>query len=94
MGFFEYYKARWHCDVNMEYTLSKRFKLFANARNIFNAQQIIERYSDVSAAYAAASAARSSASRSRRPQGHVLTTAPSSSCSSAAGASAPAALSR
>ena len=51
-GFFEYYKARWNCDVNMEYTLTKRFKLFANARNIFNAQQIIERYSDASADYA------------------------------------------
>ncbi|MDB6165530.1 MAG: catecholate siderophore receptor CirA, partial [Lacunisphaera sp.] len=51
-GFFEYYKARWNCDVNMEYTFSKRFKLFANARNIFNAQQIIERYSNVSPDYA------------------------------------------
>ncbi len=53
-GFYEYYRARWNCDVNMEYTLTKRFKLFANARNIFNAQQIIDRYSDASAAYARA----------------------------------------
>jgi iron complex outermembrane receptor protein len=45
-GFFEYYKSRWNCDVNFEYTLSKRFKVFANARNILNAQQIIERYSE------------------------------------------------
>ncbi len=45
-GFYEYYKARWNCDVNVEYTLSKRFKIFANARNIFNAQQVIERYSE------------------------------------------------
>jgi TonB-dependent receptor len=51
-GFYEYYAARWNCDVNLEYTLSKRFKLFGNARNIFNAQQVIERYSDTSAAYA------------------------------------------
>jgi len=51
-GFYEYYKARWNCDVNFEYTLSKRFVLFTNARNILNAQQIIERYSDTSAAYA------------------------------------------
>ncbi|MDI1320628.1 MAG: TonB-dependent receptor [bacterium] len=50
-GFYEYYKARWNCDVNLEYTLSKRFKLYANARNIFNAQQIIQRYSDTSAKY-------------------------------------------
>ncbi|HEX7631185.1 MAG TPA: TonB-dependent receptor [Lacunisphaera sp.] len=53
-GFYEYYRQRWNCDVNIEYTLTKRFKLFANARNIFNAQQIIDRYSDTSAAYAKA----------------------------------------
>jgi iron complex outermembrane receptor protein len=55
-GFYEYYKARWNCDVNAEYTISKRFKVFANARNIFNAQQIIERYSETtqSADYARA----------------------------------------
>jgi TonB-dependent receptor len=45
-GFYEYYKARWNIDVNAEYTFSKRLKLFANARNILNEPQILQRYSE------------------------------------------------
>ncbi|MEQ1732018.1 MAG: TonB-dependent receptor, partial [Vicinamibacterales bacterium] len=45
-GFFEYYKSRVNVDVNFEYTFSKRVKIFANARNIFNEPQILQRYSE------------------------------------------------
>lgn len=45
-GFFEYYAPRMNVDVNMEYTLTKRFKIFANARNIFNKPQVLQRYSN------------------------------------------------
>jgi TonB-dependent receptor len=53
-GFNEYYKERWNMDVNVEYTFSKRFKLFANARNVLNEPQILQRYSEAqnSAIYA------------------------------------------
>lgn len=51
-GFFEYYDSRYNIDANVEYTLSKRLKLFANARNILNEPQILERYSAASARYA------------------------------------------
>ncbi len=50
-GFYEYYAPRAFVDVNVEYTLSKRFKIFANARNIFNKQQVLQRYTEGSAAY-------------------------------------------
>ena len=50
--FFEYYKSRLNLDVNCEYTWSKRLKVFANARNILNEPQILQRYSGSSAAYA------------------------------------------
>ncbi len=45
-GFYEYYKSRINVDVNFEYTFSKRVKIFANARNIFNEPQILQRYSE------------------------------------------------
>jgi iron complex outermembrane receptor protein len=45
-GFNEYYAPRMNVDVNVEYTLTKRFKLFANARNIFNKPQVLQRYSN------------------------------------------------
>ncbi len=51
-GFYEYYKSRVNVDVNFEYTFSKRVKIFANARNIFNEPQILQRYNDNSASYA------------------------------------------
>jgi iron complex outermembrane recepter protein len=43
---------RVNLDVNVEYTLSKRFALFANARNIMNVPQTRERYDDVTPDYA------------------------------------------
>lgn len=46
-GFYEYYQSRVNVDVNVEYTFSKRFKVFANARNIFNVPQILERVSTI-----------------------------------------------
>lgn len=51
-GFYEYFKARWNVDVNFEYTFSKRVKIFANARNILNEPQTLQRYNDTSARYA------------------------------------------
>lgn len=51
-NFYEYYDSRYNIDVNFEYTFSKRYKLFANARNILNKQQDLERYNEVSARYA------------------------------------------
>lgn len=51
-GFYEYYDSRYNIDANVEYTFSRRFKLFANARNILNEPQVLERYSQASAQYA------------------------------------------
>jgi iron complex outermembrane receptor protein len=51
-GFFEYYDSRYNIDANLEYTFSRRFRLFANARNILNTPQVLERYSAVSARHA------------------------------------------
>ncbi|MES1168291.1 MAG: TonB-dependent receptor, partial [Oleiharenicola lentus] len=45
-SFYEYYAPRMNVDVNVEYTLTKRFVLFANARNIFNKPQVLQRYSN------------------------------------------------
>jgi len=45
-GFYEYYAPRTFVDTNIEYTLSKRFKIFANARNIFNKPQVLQRYTE------------------------------------------------
>ena len=38
--------------MSAEYKLTKRFNLFAGARNILNQEQVIQRYSQDSAAYA------------------------------------------
>lgn len=51
-GFFEYYQPRYNVDLSGEYKLSKRFSIFASARNIFNKEQVIERFSAVSPEYA------------------------------------------
>lgn len=51
-GFWEYYDSRYNVDANLEYTFSRRFRLFANARNILNQPQVLERYSAASARYA------------------------------------------
>lgn len=50
-GFREYYAPRTFLDVNAEYQFSKRFTAFANARNILNVAQTLERYNDVSPDY-------------------------------------------
>ncbi len=50
-GFREYYAPRTFLDVNAEYQFSKRFALFANARNIMNVAQTLERYNAASPAY-------------------------------------------
>lgn len=50
-GFQEYYADRVTIDVNGEYEFSKRIKVFANVRNLFNVAQDLERYSDVSPDY-------------------------------------------
>jgi TonB-dependent receptor len=52
-GFYEYYAPRVNVDLSAEYKISKQFSIFAGARNIFNKEQIIQRYSDVSPAYSA-----------------------------------------
>jgi TonB-dependent receptor len=51
-GFYAYYAPRTTIDINAEYTWSKRLKFFANARNLTNKQQIIERKNLASPAYA------------------------------------------
>lgn len=51
-SFYAYYAPRTTIDLNAEYTWSKRLKFFANARNITNEQQIIERKNLVSPDYA------------------------------------------
>jgi TonB-dependent receptor len=48
-GFYEYFAPRTFVDTNIEYTLSKRFKIFANARNIFNKPQVLQRYTETTA---------------------------------------------
>jgi len=44
-NFYDYFDSRYNIDVNLEYTLSKRLRFFANARNILNQPQTLERYS-------------------------------------------------
>lgn len=51
-NFYEYYDSRYNIDVNLEYTFSRRVRFFANARNILNQPQTLERYSPISALYA------------------------------------------
>jgi iron complex outermembrane recepter protein len=51
-GFYEYYRGRYNIDLSAEYRFSKRFSVFAAARNILNEPQILERYNPVSPGYA------------------------------------------
>jgi TonB-dependent receptor len=51
-GFYEYYRDRWNIDLSGEYKFSKRFAVFAGVRNLLNEPQILERYNEVSPAYA------------------------------------------
>lgn len=43
-GFREYFAPRTFIDANIEYTLSKKYTFFANARNITNKDQVLRRY--------------------------------------------------
>ena len=43
-GFREYFAPRTFIDFNAEYTLSKKYTFFANARNITNKDQVLLRY--------------------------------------------------
>ncbi len=48
---FEYYDSRYNIDLNAEYRFSKRVTLFANARNVLNTPQDLERYSPETPGY-------------------------------------------
>jgi iron complex outermembrane recepter protein len=50
--FREYYAPRTFIDANIEYTLSKRYIIFANARNITNKDQVLRRYNSDTPDYA------------------------------------------
>jgi iron complex outermembrane receptor protein len=49
---FDWYASRTYVDLNAEYQLSKRFAVFANARNITNKPQTWLRYSTATPLYA------------------------------------------
>ena len=51
-NFYEYYAPRINVDLSAEYKVSKGYSAFAGVRNLFNKEQIIQRYSDASPAYA------------------------------------------
>ena len=48
---FEYYDSRYNIDLNAEYKFNKRVTVFANARNILNTPQDLERYSPETPGY-------------------------------------------
>jgi iron complex outermembrane recepter protein len=50
-GFWEYYQPRTFVDISGEYKITKKMALFAGVRNLFNKQQVLQRYNDVSPAY-------------------------------------------
>lgn len=50
-GFKEYYRGRITLDVNAVWKLSRKFSLFANARNLLNKEQVLERRNDISPDY-------------------------------------------
>ncbi len=52
LGYREYFAPRQTVDVNAEYRLTRRFTLFANARNLFDQEQMLERYNDQTPDYA------------------------------------------
>jgi iron complex outermembrane receptor protein len=51
-GFYEYYSPRTFVDVSGEAKLTKNLALFAGVRNLFNKQQVLQRYNDVTPGYA------------------------------------------
>lgn len=50
-GFYEYYAPRTFVDLSGEMKISKHMSLFAGVRNLFNKQQVLQRYNDVSPDY-------------------------------------------
>jgi TonB-dependent receptor len=50
-GFYEYYAPRTFVDVSAEMKISNHLSLFAGVRNLFNKQQVLQRYNDVSPRY-------------------------------------------
>jgi TonB-dependent receptor len=50
-GFYEYYAPRTFVDVSGEVKVSKNMSIFAGVRNLFNKQQVLQRYNDVSPDY-------------------------------------------
>ena len=51
-GFWDYYAPRTFVNLNVDYTISKRAKIFLNARNIFNKRQELQRYNGATPDYA------------------------------------------
>ncbi|MEO7598266.1 MAG: TonB-dependent receptor, partial [Opitutus sp.] len=50
-GFYEYYAPRTFVDLSGEMRITKHLSLFAGVRNLFNKQQVLQRYNDVSPTY-------------------------------------------
>jgi len=50
--FYEYYSPRTFVDVSGEYKITKNMALFAGVRNLFNKQQVLQRYNDDTPEYA------------------------------------------
>lgn len=50
-GFYEYYAPRTFVDVSGEVKISKNMSVFAGVRNLFNKQQVLQRYNDASPIY-------------------------------------------
>jgi TonB-dependent receptor len=50
-GFYEYYAPRTFVDVSGEVKITNHLSLFAGVRNLFNKQQVLQRYNDVSPTY-------------------------------------------
>jgi iron complex outermembrane recepter protein len=50
-GFYEYYAPRTFVDVSGEMRITNHLSLFAGVRNLFNKQQVLQRYNDVSPTY-------------------------------------------
>jgi outer membrane receptor protein involved in Fe transport len=51
-GYYEYYAPRTFVDVSGEYKFSKNMSVFAGVRNLFNKQQVLQRYNDSTPDYA------------------------------------------
>ncbi|AOS44480.1 catecholate siderophore receptor CirA [Lacunisphaera limnophila] len=51
-GFYEYYAPRTFVDVSGEMKITKNIALFAGVRNLFNKQQVLQRYNAVTPDYA------------------------------------------